>query len=154
MALLMIQQTKTFVLKEKDIRRKTCLVDARGKILGRLATQVATLLIGKHKPEYTPFLDCGDPVVVVNAREVRVTGKKKEQKIYTHYTGYPGGIRTETLATRLEEKPEEVIRTAVRKMLPHTKLGRRMLTHLRVYAGPEHRHEAQRPVLLDSKVSS
>lgn len=143
--------TQTFVLKEKDIIRKTHLVDAKGKILGRLATRVATLLIGKHKPEYTPFLDCGDPVVVINAREVRFTGKKGEKKIYTHYTGYPGGIRTETLGERLAEKPEEVIREAIRKMLPHTKLGRRMLTHLRVYAGPEHRQAAQKPIPFEVK---
>ena len=137
---------KTFVLKEKDIIRKSHLVDAKGKILGRLATQVAMLLMGKHKPEYTPFLDCGDQVVVVNARDIRVTGKKLIKKIYTHYTGYPGGIRTETLETRLEEKPEQVIREAVRKMLPHTNLGRRMLGHIRVYAGPEHEQAAQKPV--------
>ena len=142
---------KTFFLKGGDIRRKVHLVDANGKILGRLATQVARLLMGKHKPEYTPFLDCGDQVVVINAREIRFTGKKGGKKIYTHYTGYPGGIRTETLAERLEEKPAEVIREAIRKMLPHTKLGRRMLTHLRVYAGPEHRQAAQKPIPFEVK---
>lgn len=141
----------TFVLKEKDIVRKMHLVDAKGKILGRLATQVATLLIGKHKPEYTPFLDCGDQVVVINAREIRFTGRKAEQKKYTHYTGYPGGIRTTTLGELLEEKPEEVIREAVRKMLPHTNLGRRILGHLRVYAGAEHQQKAQNPVLFEAK---
>lgn len=138
----------TFVLKEKEIRRKTYLIDAKGKILGRLATRAATLLRGKHKPEYTPFLDCGDQVVVVNARDIQVTGKKLDQKIYTHYTGYPGGIRTTSLRILLEEKPEEVVREAIRRMLPHTKLGRRILTHLRVYAGPEHRQAAQKPILL------
>jgi len=143
--------TRTFVLKASEITRKTHLVDAKGKILGRLATQVAGLLIGKHKPEYTPFLDCGDQVVVIHAREVRFTGKKLEQKIYTRYTGYPGGIRTTPLSTLLEEKPEEVIREAVRKMLPHTKLGRKILGHLRVYAGPEHRQKAQKPVLMEIK---
>lgn len=141
----------TFVLKEKDIRRKTHLMDARGKVLGRLATQAATLLIGKHKPEYTPFLDCGDLVVVVNAREIQVTGKKKEKKIYTHYTGYPGGIRMNSLGTLLEDRPEQVIHEAIRKMLPHTKLGRKMLRHLRVYAGAEHRQMAQKPVLFEAK---
>ena len=140
---------KTFVLREKDITRKIHLVDAKGKILGRFATQVATLLIGKHKPEYTPFLDCGDQVVVINAREVRFTGRKAEQKIYTHYTGYPGGIRKETLGDRLERSPEDVILEAVRRMLPHTKLGKRMLTHLRVYAGPEHRQAAQKPIPME-----
>jgi large subunit ribosomal protein L13 len=140
---------KTFVLKEKDIQRKTYLVDAKGKILGRLATRVATLLMGKHKPEYAPFLDCGDQVVIINAREILFTGRKGEQKLYKHYTGYPGGIRTVTLETLLEEKPEEVIREAVRKMLPHTKLGDRMLRHLRVYAGSEHRQTAQKPIPLE-----
>jgi large subunit ribosomal protein L13 len=142
---------KTFVLREKDIRRKIHLVDAKDKILGRLATSVATLLMGKHKPEYTPFLDCGDQVVVVNARDIQFTGRKKEQKIYTHYTGYPGGIRRQTLGTLLEEKPQEVIREAVRKMLPHTNLGRKMLRHLRVYAGPEHRQAAQKPIPLKAQ---
>lgn len=140
---------KTFMLKEKDISRKTYLVDAKRKVLGRLATRVATLLIGKHKPEYTPFLDCGDQVVVVNAREVLLTGKKRTQKFYTHYTGYPGGIRKVSFETLMEEKPEEVVREAVRKMLPHTKLGRKMLGHLRVYAGPEHRQSAQKPIPLE-----
>lgn len=143
--------SQTFFLKEKEITRKTYLVDAKGKILGRLATRVATLLMGKHKPEYTPFLDCGDPVVVVNAREVRFTGKKADQKLYKHYTGYPGGIREVSLGTLLAEKPEEVIREAVRRMLPHTKLGRQMLRHLRVYAGPEHRQAAQKPVPFEVK---
>lgn len=147
----MNKTNKTFVLREKDITRKTHLVDAKGKILGRLATQVATLLIGKHKPEYTPFLDCGDQVVIINAKEIRFTGKKGEQKIYTHYTGYPGGIRTETLGKRLEENPAEVLREAIRKMLPHTKLGRRILTHLRVYAGTEHKQAAQKPVPIEIK---
>lgn len=139
---------KTFVLKEKDISRKTYLVDAKRKILGRLATRVATLLIGKHKPEYTPFLDCGDQVVVINAREVLLTGKKRTQKVYTRYTGYPGGIRIVPFETLMEEKPEEIIREAVRKMLPHTKLGRQILKHLRVYAGSEHRQSAQKPIPL------
>ncbi len=140
---------KTFVLKEKDIIRKVHLVDAKNQILGRLATRVATVLMGKHKPEYTPFLDCGDQVVIVNAKEIRVTGKKLEQKIYTHYTGYPGGIRTQTLAVFLEEKPDQVVREAIRKMLPHTKLGRQMLGHLRVYAGAEHGQAAQKPVPME-----
>ena len=130
---------QTFFLSEKDIRRKTYLVDAKGKILGRMATRVAMVLMGKHKPEYTPFLDCGDQVVILNARDVRVTGRKKEQKLYTRYSGYPGGIRTISLGKLQEEKPERVVREAVRKMLPHTNLGDRMLRHLRVYAGAEHR---------------
>jgi len=142
---------KTFMLKGKDIQRKIHLVDAKGQILGRFATRVATLLIGKHKPEYTPFLDCGDQVIVINAREVRFTGKKHEQKIYTHYTGYPGGIRTITLGKLLEEKPDQVVREAVRKMLPHTRLGDQIIRHLRVYAGAEHKQAAQKPVLLEVK---
>ena len=143
--------TKTFVLKEKDIIRKTYLVDAKNKILGRMATRIATLLIGKHKPEYTPFLDCGDQVVVVNARDVLLSGKKKTQKIYTHYTGYPGGIRTVPFERLIEEKPEQVVREAVRKMLPHTRLGDQMIRHLRVYAGPEHRQSAQKPIPFEVK---
>ena len=146
---LLMKTFKTFVLKESQITRKVHLVDAKGKILGRLATQVATLLIGKHKPEYTPFLDCGDQVIVINARQVRYSGKKAEKKIYTHYTGYPGGIRTYSLGTLLEEKPEEVIEKAVRRMLPHTKLGRQIFRHLRVYAGADHEQKAQKPVPME-----
>ncbi|MBI2167754.1 MAG: 50S ribosomal protein L13 [Candidatus Omnitrophica bacterium] len=141
--------TKTFVLKEKDIQRKTHLVDAKGQILGRLATRVATLLMGKHKPEYTPFLDCGDQVIVINARDIRVSGRKTKQKTYTHYTGYPGGIRIETLETLMAEKPTEAVFEAIRKMLPHTKLGDKILRHLRVYPGAEHGQAAQKPVLLE-----
>lgn len=140
---------KTFVLKGKDIKRKTYLVDAKDKVLGRLATRVATVLMGKHKPEYTPFLDCGDQVVIVNADHIRLTGKKAKQKFYTRYTGYPGGIRTTSFETLLKEKPEEVILKAVRRMLPHTKLGRKMLKHLRVYAGAEHRQNPQKPIPLE-----
>lgn len=142
---------KTYVLKEQEIKRKTHLIDAKAQVLGRMATRAATLLIGKHKPEYTPFLDCGDQVVVINAQEIQVTGKKLEQKIYTRYTGYPGGIRKISLEDLLKEKPEEVVREAIRKMLPHTKLGRKMLGHLRVYAGAEHQQGAQKPVLLEVK---
>jgi len=141
---------KTFVLSGKDIVRKVHLMDAKGRILGRLATRAASLLIGKHKPEYTPFLDCGDQVVVVNAREVLTSGKKGEQKVYTHYTGYPGGIRTERLKDRMERDPELVVREAVRRMLPHTTLGEKMLKHLRVYAGPEHRQAAQKPAPVEA----
>jgi large subunit ribosomal protein L13 len=137
---------KTFVLKAKDIHKRTYLVDAKGKILGRMATRVATLLMGKHKPEYTPFLDCGDQVVVINAREIGFTGRKGEQKMYKRYTGYPGGIRSISLDKLLEEKPEEVVSEAIRRMLPHTKLGDKMLRHLRVYAGAEHRQAAQNPI--------
>lgn len=140
---------KTFILKEKDIHRKTFLVDARGKILGRLATRVATILIGKHKPEYTPFLDCGDQVVVVNAKEVLLSGKKKTKKFYTHYTGYPGGIRVVPFETMMEKKPEQVIREAIRRMLPHNKLGRKIIGHLRIYAGPDHEQKAQKPIALE-----
>lgn len=146
MGLFLDMNPKTFVLKDKDIKRKTHLVDAKGKILGRLASRVATLLIGKHKPEYTPFLDCGDQVVVVNARQIRFSGKKGKQKFYTRYTGYPGGLRKVALETLLEEKPEQVIQEAIRRMLPHNKLGHEMLRHLRVYAGAEHRQAAQKPV--------
>lgn len=142
---------KTFVLKEKEIKRKTYLLDAKGRILGRLATRAAMLLMGKHKPEYTPFLDCGDQVVIVNAAQVRLSGRKAVQKTYTHYTGYPGGLRTETFKTLIEKDPERAVFHAVRRMLPHTKLGRKMLKHLRICAGTEHQQKAQRPVAFEGK---
>lgn len=141
----------TFVLSEKEIKRKTYLVDARGKILGRLATRVATLLMGKHKAAYTPFLDCGDQVVIINAKDIRVTGRKTKQKFYTRYTGYPGGIRKESYEDLHERDPEKIIMEAVRKMLPHTNLAAKMLKHLRVYANSEHRQAAQQPIPFEIK---
>ncbi len=136
---------KTFVAKESDIDRKWVLVDADDKVLGRLAVAIARVLMGKHKPIYTPHIDCGDFVVVVNAEKIRLTGKKMETKEYQRYSGYPGGRHTTPIAKVLEKHPERVIREAVRRMLPKNKLGRQMFTKLKVYAGKEHPHEAQRP---------
>ncbi len=129
--------------------RRWYVIDASGKTLGRLATQIADILRGKRKPEYTPHVDVGDFVIVVNAEKVAVTGRKREQKIYYRHSGYPGGLRQRTLAEQLEQQPEEVIRLAVRGMLPRNRLARQQLRKLKVYRGPEHPHEAQRPEPLE-----
>jgi large subunit ribosomal protein L13 len=136
---------KTYVPKKDAVERKWWLIDADGKILGRLATEVASLLRGKGKPQYVDFLDTGDFVVVVNAEKIKVTGKKLEQKMYYSHTGYPGGIKEKTLKELLESKPEEVIKKAVWGMIPKNKLNRAIHKKLKVYAGPEHPHEAQEP---------
>ena len=136
---------KTFTLKKEEIEKKWWLIDADGKILGRLATEVATLLRGKRKPEFTPFIDCGDFVVIVNAEKINVTGKKMEQKKYYSHSGYPGGLKVNTLEELLDKKPEEVIRKAVWGMIPKGKLGRAVYKKLKVYKGPEHPHDAQKP---------
>ena len=136
---------KTFVAKPADIERVWYVVDATDLTLGRLATQIASVLRGKHKPEYTPHEDVGDFVVVVNAEKVQVTGRKLDQKRYYHHTGYPGGIKSITLRKQLQKHPERVIEHAVRGMLPHGPLGRRQFKKLKVYAGPEHPHQAQSP---------
>ncbi|MCK4556502.1 MAG: 50S ribosomal protein L13 [Candidatus Aminicenantes bacterium] len=136
---------KTFILKKEEIEKKWWLIDADGKILGRLATEVATLLRGKRKPEFTPFLDCGDFVVIVNAEKINVTGKKMEQKKYYSHSGYPGGLKVNTLEELLDKKPEDVIRKAVWGMIPKGKLGRAVYKKLKVYKGPEHPHDAQKP---------
>lgn len=130
---------------KNDIERGWHVVDADGQVLGRVATRVATLLMGKHKPQYTPFLDVGDHVVVINAEKVVLTGNKMNDKVYHRYTGYPGGIREARARRVLREHPTRLIESAVRGMLPKTKLGRQMLGKLRVYAGAEHPHEAQQP---------
>ena len=136
---------KTYVATPATRERKWLVVDARGKTLGRLATQVADALRGKRKPEYTPHIDVGDFVVVVNAEKVAVTGKKLQEKRYFRHSGYPGGLRSRTLAEMLERRPEEVVRLAVRGMLPRNRLGRAQLRKLKVYAGPDHPHAAQKP---------
>ena len=136
---------KTFTPKKEEIKREWLLIDARGKILGRLASQVAGILRGKNKPIYSPHLDTGDEVIIINAKEVMVTGKKREQKIYYHHSGYPGGLKSVNFETLFKNKPEKVLTTAIKGMLPHNKLGRAMLKKLRVYAGPEHPHQAQNP---------
>ena len=140
---------KTYVATPESRERNRLVVDATGKTLGRLATQIADILRGKRKPEYTPHVDVGDFVIVVNAEKVAVTGRKLEQKRYYRHSGYPGGIRSRTLNEMLERRPEEVIRKAVRGMLPRTRLGRAQLTKLKVYAGPEHPHTAQKPQPLE-----
>jgi large subunit ribosomal protein L13 len=136
---------KTTHLKPSENRPAWWLVDATGKTLGRLATRLATVIMGKHKPGYTPHIDTGDFIVVTNASKIRVTGKKLEQKMYKHYTGYMGGLRKESLASLLGRHPERIIEIAVRRMIPKGRLGRRMIKKLKVYAGAEHPHEAQRP---------
>jgi len=135
--------------REQDVQHDWYVVDAQGQTLGRLATQVATILRGKNKPSYTPHVDCGDYVVVVNAEKVHVTGQKMAQKKYYRHSGYPGGLKEVTLRDQLDKFPNRVIEAAVRGMLPHNRLGRRMFKKLKVYAGPDHPHEAQQPKMLE-----
>ncbi len=142
---------KTYSAKPHEIVRHWYLIDAEAKTLGRLATQIADLLRGKGKPEYTAHIDTGDFVVVVNAEKVHVTGKKLEQKIYYRHSGYPGGLRQRTLAEQLERRPEEVLRKAVKGMLPRNRLAAAQLTKLKIYAGPEHPHSAQNPVTIEER---
>jgi large subunit ribosomal protein L13 len=134
---------KTYSTKAKDVERQWHVIDASGKILGKLATQVANLLMGKHKPIFVPYLDTGDFVIVLNATKIRVTGKKPKQKTYYHHTGYPGGIKAETYEELMANHPTRVIEHAVRGMLPHNRLGRAMFKKLKVYAGDSHPHQAQ-----------
>ncbi len=136
---------KTFSTTPNDIEREWFVIDAEGQVLGRLATQVASILRGKEKPYFAPHLDTGDHVIIVNADQIRVTGNKMEQKVYTRYTGYPGGLRSATLKDRMAKEPDKVIRGAIKGMLPRGPLGRQMLTKLHVYAGSDHPHEAQQP---------
>ena len=136
---------KTFVAKSADIQRKWLVVDAEGQTLGRLATQIAVLLKGKHKPIYTPHLDCGDFVVVINAEKITVTGRRLEQKHYYRHSGYPGGLKQISLRDQLERYPTRPVELAVKGMLPKNKLGRKMIKKLKVYAGPDHPHQAQSP---------
>ena len=140
---------KTYVAKPQTVERDWCLVDATDKILGRLATELASRLRGKHKPEFTPHVDTGDHMVVINAEKIRVTGKKLDDKIYYHHTGYIGNLKSINLGKLLEEHPERVIQSAVKGMLPRNPLGRAMYRKLHVYAGPEHPHAAQQPKQLD-----
>jgi large subunit ribosomal protein L13 len=136
---------KTFVATPATRERNWVVIDAEGQTLGRLATEIANTLRGKRKPEYTPHCDVGDFVIVVNAEKITVTGKKREEKRYYRHSGYPGGLRSRTLDEMLERRPEEVIRKAVKGMLPRNRLGRAQLRKLKVYAGPEHPHAAQKP---------
>ncbi len=143
--------TKTYVAKPTDRERNWLLVDANGLTLGRLSTQIADALRGKRKPTYTPHIDTGDFVVVINAEKIHVTGNKLADKRYYRHSGYPGGLKSRTLAEQLERQPEEVIRKAVKGMLPRNRLARKQLTKLKVYAGPEHPHAAQQPVPMEIK---
>jgi len=140
---------KTYQAKKEELEQKWYLVNAEGKVLGRLATELAKILKGKNKPIYTPHLDTGDFVVVINAGKLTLTGKKMKDKIYYHHTGYPGGIKEMNAEKLLAKKPTEMIRMAVRGMLPKNSLGRQMLRKLKVYAGANHPHEAQKPISLE-----
>lgn len=139
----------TFSAKPADVRRDWYVVDATGKTLGRLSTEIASRLRGKHKPEYTPHVDTGDYIVVVNAEKVRVTGNKMQKKIYYHHTGYIGNLKSISLEKLLQKAPERVIEKAVKGMLPRGPLGRQMFGKLKVFAGPEHNHAAQQPIPLE-----
>lgn len=140
---------KTFVAKKEEIEPSWYIIDAKGKILGRLATRVAMILRGKHKPTFTPHVDAGDHVIVINAAAVRLTGKKLEQKLYRHHSGYHGGLKEESAQKVLQRKPEFIIEEAVRGMLPKNSLGRQLFRKLRVYAGTTHPHAAQQPKPLE-----
>ena len=138
----------TYMAKKGEVPRGWHVVDAEGQVVGRLANKVATILMGKHRPQYTPHVDTGEFVVVVNAEKARLTGRKLDGKIYHRFTGYPGGLRKTTAREMLATKPEDVVYLAVRRMLPKTKLGKRMVRKLKVYAGPDHPHAAQSPAPL------
>lgn len=136
---------KSYIAKPQEVEKKWYVLDAEGKTLGRLASEAASILRGKKKPIYTPHVDTGDYVIIINAEKVEVTGKKRKEKIYKRHTGYPGGLKEITFEKLLEKKPEEILRHAVKGMLPKGPLGREMAKKLKVYAGPEHKHEAQKP---------
>ncbi len=142
---------KTWTAKPGEVSRDWYVVDAEGKTLGRLATQIADTLRGKNKVQYTPHVDTGDFVVVVNAEKIAVTGNKRAAKMYYRHSGYPGGLKTRTLNDMLERRPEEVLRLAVKGMLPRNRLARKQLTKLKIYAGPEHPHQAQKPQPMELK---
>jgi large subunit ribosomal protein L13 len=138
----------TYVAKAAEVQRKWYVVDAEGMVLGRMATEIAKILRGKHKPEYTPFVDTGDHVIVINASKLVLTGNKLDQKMYRYHTQYPGGLKETTYRTMMQRKPEKVVELAVKGMLPKNALGRAMYKKLKVYAGPEHEHQAQSPEKL------
>ena len=140
---------KTFSAKPEEVSRDWYLVDATNKTLGRLSTEIARRLRGKHKPQYTPHVDTGDYIVVVNADKIRVTGNKMKDKMYHRYTGYIGNLKSMSLEKLMDEHPERALQYAVKGMMPRNPLGRKMLSKLRVFAGPEHNHEAQQPIPLD-----
>ncbi|SCG84069.1 50S ribosomal protein L13 [Proteiniborus sp. DW1] len=140
---------KSFIAKPNEIERKWYVIDAEGKTLGRLSSEIASILRGKHKPIYTPHVDTGDYVIVINAEKVVMTGKKLEQKAYRYHTGYPGGLKEIPYSTLIEKNPEKIISLAVKGMLPKNSLGRAMFKKLKVYKGSEHKHEAQKPEVYE-----
>lgn len=142
---------KTFMQKKENVDRKWFVVDAEGETLGRLAAQVAVVLRGKHKPTYTPHIDCGDYVIIINAEKVNLTGSKLDKKLYYNHSGYPGGLRTRTAKEMIERYPEEMVERAIKGMLPKGTLGRQMYRKLFVYSGPEHEHQAQKPKVMEIK---
>ena len=142
---------KTYSAKPLEVERKWYLIDAEGEVLGRLATKIANILRGKNKPEYTPNVDTGDFVIVINAAKVKVTGKKETDKIYLHHTGYPGGLKSASFKELMEKDPRIVIEHAVRGMLQHNTLGAQQFTKLKVYVGPDHPHAAQKPIVIEKE---
>jgi len=140
---------QTTFRRNQDVERAWRHIDADGQVLGRLASKTAVVLMGKHRPDYTPHVDTGDFVVITNAEKVHLTGKKGEQRIKTRYTGYPGGLKAETFDSLRRRRPEHLVEDAVRRMLPKSRLGRQMIKKLKVYAGPEHPHQAQQPAPLE-----
>ncbi|MDO5715473.1 MAG: 50S ribosomal protein L13 [Tissierellia bacterium] len=140
---------KSYMAKASEVDRKWYVIDAEGKVLGRLASEIAHILRGKNKPTFTPHVDCGDFVVVINAEKIRLTGHKWQQKSHVYHTGYPGGRRQVSYSQLVQERPERIIELAVKGMLPKNRLGRKMFTKLKVYAGPEHPHEAQQPEVYE-----
>lgn len=140
---------KSYVAKPLEIERKWYVIDATGKTLGRLSSEIASRLRGKHKPIYTPHVDCGDHIIVINAEKIKVTGNKETQKVYRHHTGYMGGLRERSYKEMMEKHPERIIEKAVKGMLPKNSLGSQMFRKLNVYAGPEHNHAAQKPEALE-----
>ena len=139
----------SYIAKPQDVERKWYIIDAEGKTLGKVAAEAASILRGKKKPIFTPHVDTGDYVIVINAEKLEVTGKKRKEKIYKRHTGYPGGLRETTFEQLLNKAPEEIIRHAVKGMMPNGKLGRQMFKKLKVYAGPEHKHAAQQPEIWE-----
>ena len=139
----------SYIAKPQEVERKWYVIDAEGKTLGKVAAEAASILRGKKKPIFTPHVDTGDYVIIINAEKVEVTGKKRKEKIYKRHTGYPGGLRETTFEQLLEQAPEEIIRHAVKGMMPNGKLGRQMFKKLKVYAGPEHKHAAQQPEIWE-----
>jgi len=143
------QKNKTTMLKQQDVEYQWFVVDAAGKTLGRLATEIARILRGKHKPTYTPHVDSGDGVIVINAEKVRVTGAKEAQKVYRYYTGHPGGLREVPYRIMMERKPQYIIQHAVKGMVPRTRLGRKQMKRLRIVVGDDHQMEAQKPIVVN-----